>query len=101
MGTVCLQTLADRLEQYPLPSMSPAEAQRALKRMLVQIKASNASLSADCTSTLGVEDLEGANALLLPVFNHCKTLLPTNERPSVKWQRQWFFCATRGSASCC
>lgn len=50
----------------------------------MRITAANANLSAMCTSTLGGDDLEGANPLLQPVFHLGNTLLPTNECRSVK-----------------
>ena len=50
----------------------------------MRIAAANAKLSAMCKSTLGGDDLKQANLLLQPVSNLGSTLLPTNERQSVK-----------------
>ena len=75
---------ANLLAQNPLPSMSTAETQRRLKVVLLQASAAKASLSADCTSMLGVDDLILATPFLQSLFHVGDTLLPTKERQSVK-----------------
>ena len=50
----------------------------------MRITAANANLSAMSTSTLGGDDMEGADFLLQPVFKLANTLLPTSKRQTLK-----------------